>query len=60
MSFSPREIINVEQLKDAREGQRSHIYHNRDQNKNIVRVQIKVLITLPFLLLSSGFWEQKC
>ena len=51
MSFSPREIINVEQLKDTREGQRSHIYHDRDQNRNIGRVQIKVLITLPFSFL---------
>ena len=33
MSFSPREIINVEQLKDTREGQKTHIYHDLDESK---------------------------
>ena len=49
MSFSPQEVINVEQPKDTRKGQKSHIYHDRDQNKNIGRIQIKVLITLSLL-----------
>ena len=57
MSFSPREIIYVEQLKDTREGQKSPIYHDRDQNRNIGHILIKVLITLPFFLsLSSGLY----
>ena len=37
MSFSPRKVINADQLRHTREGRKSQIYHDLNQNKNTLR-----------------------